>query len=57
MFCLILMAFSFGVDALFFIFVYADIWDTVAYRNMAKFEDGLHSMAAICVCINACVKV
>lgn len=56
-FCLILMAWSFAIDALFFIFVYGEVWDTTAYHTLAKFEDGLHTMAVICVAINACVKL
>ena len=56
LFCLILMMWSFGVDVLFLIFIYYDIWDTKEYQALAAWEDNIHTTAAVCCLINMGIK-
>ena len=57
LFCIILMAWSFGVDALFIIFVYSDIWESSEYKSLAGWEDELHTCSLVCCIINMIVKL
>ena len=54
--CMLLLAFSFLIDVLFFTFVYFEVWKSTEYEAIAKWEDNLHDASAMCCIINMGIK-
>merc|ERR1712194_410613 len=54
--CIILMAWSFFIDFLFFTFVYFDVWKSTEYEAIAKWEDDLHTASSMCCLISMGIK-
>ena len=56
-FCLILMMWSFAVDALFLIFVAGDLWATPQWKQLAGWETGVHTCTWVVCCIGMGIKL
>ena len=56
-FCLVLMMWSFAVDALFLVFIAYGLWDMKSWHQLAGWETGVHTCTWVCCIIGMVIKL